>query len=103
MLSLAFPKKRATSFLIFGEDGLITEADGFAAVLDAHNLAVSQDGIGWRLVPLNGLDYVEDDHGTVDADIPYGGGRLGDRLVLVGVASFGNGSAPRAWLADTTG
>lgn len=74
--------------------------DGVAAVFDRHSIALSEDGVDWRLVPLTGLDYGEDEYLGEYGDIPYGGVCLGDQLVMVGDESYEDGSDPRAWVAD---
>jgi len=85
------------------EPGLIGLGDGVAAVFDRHSVALSDNGVDWRLVPLRGLDFGEDEYLGEYGDIPHGGVRIGDQLVLVGDESYEDGSGPRAWVANLAG
>lgn len=84
----------------YQDAGLISLGDGVAALFDRHEVAVSEDGLTWRRVPLQGLDFGEDPSLGEYGDIPYGGVMVDGHLVLVGDESYEDGSSPRAWVAD---
>lgn len=80
------------------EAGLVSLGDGVAALFSREEVALSEDGLTWRRVPLQGLEFGVDSLGEY-GDIPYGGVLVDDRLVLVGDESYEDGSSPRAWVA----